>query len=164
MHTSFIGALKKVPGTEDFDNLYRGNSRFARLRRKNLGLYLDRMRELSPQIMLVGEAPGYKGCKLTGVPFTCESLLFQNREHSLLGKGHGYQRISGQGSLERETSAIVVWEELNKYPIIPLIWNIFPFHPHVQGEKRSNRTPRVAEIRLGQKFIKQLMKCFPLRG
>lgn len=43
----------------------------AGTRRENLKTYLGSFPEV-PEILIVGEAPGYRGCRFTGVPFTCE--------------------------------------------------------------------------------------------
>lgn len=39
-------------------------------RRGNLADYLRLMARREPTLLLVGEAPGYRGCRLTGIPFT----------------------------------------------------------------------------------------------
>ncbi|MEO1217222.1 MAG: uracil-DNA glycosylase [Bacteroidota bacterium] len=161
MIDAFFRALKKIPSGEDFENLYRGNSKASILRRHNLRVYLERMKTLKPRSLLLGEAPGYRGCKLSGVPFSCEALLFQPDNHPVFGEAYGYQCLS-KGELERERSAFMVWEELNKFGEVPLIWNIFPFHPHLKENPKSNRGPRVAEMKIGQAFIKRLIKMYPI--
>ena len=49
-----------------------------RCRRENLKLYLEKMKKLNPSFLLLGEAPGYKGCRLTGIPFSSEKILATN--------------------------------------------------------------------------------------
>src|SRR5690554_6491486 len=44
-------------------------------RHANLRLYLRQMMTRRPSFLLVGEAPGYRGCRVTGVPFTNKHLL-----------------------------------------------------------------------------------------
>lgn len=161
MIDAFFRALKKIPSGEDFENLYRGNSKASILRRHNLRVYLERMDTIQPRSLLLGEAPGYKGCKLSGVPFSCEALLFQEAAHPVFGGSYGYKCLSEE-DLEKERSAFMVWEELNKYPEVPLIWNIFPFHPHLKENPKSNRGPRVGEMRIGQAFIRRLIKMYPI--
>jgi hypothetical protein len=54
----------------------------------NLRLYLDAMIKMKgKRVLLVGEAPGYKGCKITGIPFT-SGKAFERFDHPLL-KEHG---------------------------------------------------------------------------
>lgn len=40
------------------------------LRRHNLEIYLQEMLDRRPKVLLVGEAPGFRGMRITGVPFT----------------------------------------------------------------------------------------------
>lgn len=161
MIDAFFRALKKIPSGPDFENLYRGNSKASILRRHNLSIYLERMEAIQPRCLILGEAPGYKGCKLSGVPFSCEALLFQEEAHAVFGERHGYKCLSTD-ELEKERSAFMVWEELNKYQEVPLIWNIFPFHPHQAKNPHSNRAPRVGEMRMGQAFIRRLIRMYPI--
>lgn len=162
MIESFIKALNKLPSSAEVDNLYRGNSKLSRVRRANLSIYLHRMQELTPKLLLVGEAPGYKGAKLTGVPFSCEELLMTSDSHGVFGRRFQYQCVHQQGEFEKERSAIMVWEELNRYQEIPLIWNIFPYHPHPLNQPFANRGPRVSELRAGQVYIQKLLQIFPI--
>ena len=61
------------------------------VRRRNLTRYLEQLSERRPATLLVGEAPGYRGMAITGVPFTntvpsransgmprCRSTVFVN--------------------------------------------------------------------------------------
>ena len=52
------------------ENLYAGNTRESIIRKHNLLTYLTKMKSVNPRILLLGEAPGHKGCRLTGIPFT----------------------------------------------------------------------------------------------
>ena len=47
----------------------------AQIRRSNLYNYLSSFLE-RPSILIVGEAPGWRGCRFSGVPFTSESQLY----------------------------------------------------------------------------------------
>src|SRR5574344_205729 len=105
------------------ENLYGGNNSNSLIRKHNLKLYLQKMKTLNPNILLLGEAPGYKGCRLTGVPFTSEKIL---KNHPFF-INQDFQFINQQP--ESEKSATIVWDTLQNFKNIPLIWNIFPFHP-----------------------------------
>ena len=49
-----------------------------------------------------------------------------------------------------EASSRVVWAALRDWRgPIPLSWPVYPLHPFVAGDPRSNRTPRPAEVRAG---------------
>ncbi|WKK67490.1 uracil-DNA glycosylase [Lutimonas zeaxanthinifaciens] len=137
-------------------NLYRGESKSAQLRRSNLAMYLHKMERLKPTVLLLGEAPGYKGCGITGVPFTSERIL---AEYSIF-QDQGFKIRSNILKPESEISATIVWDELERLDSIPLIWNIFPFHPHTSENKRANRTPNKAELETGKKFLLELLELF----
>ncbi|UCE92667.1 MAG: hypothetical protein JSV73_07475 [Flavobacteriaceae bacterium] len=153
----FIETLKKEKVSDETINLYRGESKPAQLRRQNLALYLNKMQRMKPSVLLLGEAPGYKGCGITGVPFTSERIL---TEHPFF-KDQGYHIMNRTGKPESEISATIVWNEL-KHHSIPLIWNIFPFHPHKLNNKRANRTPNKVELEAGKKFLLRLLEMFSI--
>lgn len=140
------------------ENPYFGNTHESNVRKHNLKLYLEKMKELNPEILLLGEAPGYKGCALTGIPFTSEYVLARNE----FFKGLGYQFID-KDRREKEASATIVWNELNKYENKPLMWNIFPFHPHKKGEIKSNRTPNKKELELGGELLLKIKEIVPAK-
>ncbi|UCG25887.1 MAG: hypothetical protein JSW55_07845, partial [Chloroflexota bacterium] len=63
------------------------------VRRANLRLYLSQIAAAGPALLLVGEAPGYRGCRLTGVPFTSEAILLDERIRPF-GFPAGYRKVS----------------------------------------------------------------------
>jgi len=140
-------------------NLYNGNSHESEIRRWNLKLYLKKMQQLNPSILLIGEAPGYKGCRLTGIPFTSEVILSDN----LFFKNQGYLSVNTPSNLEKENSALFFWETIMKYDNNPLIWNIFPFHPHEENKINCNRTPNKNELELGFIILKEFLKLFQIQ-
>lgn len=84
------------------------------------------MQNFSASILLVGEAPGHRGCKLTGIPFTSEKILIRDNCFGLLGENMGYKHINSIDQLHTEVSADIVWKELQKYKELPIMWNIYP--------------------------------------
>ena len=153
---TFIRKLSRQAVSLETTNLYAGKSKASQIRRHNLRLYLNKMVLVKPSILLLGEAPGYKGCGKTGVPFTSERILMENDFYS----NQEFQCIQNESKPESEISATIVWEELNHYSNKPLIWNIFPFHPHREGFKRANRTPNKEELAIGGKFVDQFLSLF----
>jgi uracil-DNA glycosylase len=107
--------------------------RCSPLRRERLRAYLE-ARRLAP-FLLVGEAAGYRGARVSGVPFTSE------------------RQLSGCGPAEA-TATIVhrVLAELGAEDDV-LLWNVVPTHP---GTARTNRTPTRAEIEAGLPFVERL--------
>ena len=96
----FIEELAATEVTPIVYNQYSYEHKENAIRRNNLYIYLQQMRRVNPKIMLLGEAPGYRGCRLTGVPFTSEHLLLNNMEGlSLFGKQNGYRLAMGKKKL-----------------------------------------------------------------
>lgn len=110
------------------------------LRRANLRAYLASF-DGSPPVVLVGEAPSWRGCRFSGIAFTAEAQL---RDHGFPVDG---DRTSGFRDLPlSEASATLVWGALQ--PRFPgfLLWNALPFHPHPEGRVLANRTPGTREV------------------
>jgi uracil-DNA glycosylase len=101
--------------------------------------YLER--KAAAPILLVGEAAGYRGARVSGIPFTSE--------RQLTGAGPAeatatiVHRVLGELGLETEV----------------LLWNIVPTHPHRAGEPSSNRRPTRREVRAGLPFVHELAQA-----
>ena len=134
------------------------------IRRNNLYIYLKQMKRIKPEILLVGEAPGYRGCRITGVPFTSEHLLMNNMEGlNLFGKQSGYRLAMEKEKLMKEATATMIWETLIRQDIMVLSWNAFPFHPHKKDNELSNRTPLKKELLLGEKPLLRILDLFHIK-
>jgi uracil-DNA glycosylase len=109
-------------------NQYRSQRLRERLRE-----YLEARREAP--IVLVGEAAGYRGARVSGIAFTSE------------------RQLTGSGPAEA-TATIVhrVLAELELEEHV-LLWNVVPTHP---GTATTNRAPTRAEIRSGSAFLDEL--------
>lgn len=142
-------------------NPYAGTDESSAMRRDNLSLYLNRMAERRPRLMLLGEAPGYRGCRVTGVPFTSESILLaETRPFNLFGETAGFR--GGGSHWRREASATAVWNALAGLNVLPLLWNAFPYHPHQPGQPDTNRPPAAAELALGREVVVLLLDLFAI--
>ncbi len=155
---SFITDLTnaKIDSLGFSENLYSGNSKESQIRKHNLELYLEQMKLSKSKLMLLGEAPGYKGCRLTGVPFTSENILanhsyFQDNDYKFINE-----------NLEKEQSATIVWNVLQEFENKPLIWNIFPFHPYDGKNYNTNRTPNENELEFGKEYLLKLLEIFKI--
>ncbi|MGZ4380022.1 MAG: uracil-DNA glycosylase [Gaiellaceae bacterium] len=113
-------------------NQYAG----SHLRCARLAAYLDVRRDAS--LLLVGEAAGYRGARVSGIPFTSE------------------RQLTGAGPAEA-TATIVhrVLAELGVEEDV-LLWNLVPTHPHRPGNPASNRPPTRDEIRAAAPFLDAL--------
>jgi len=131
------------------------------IRRNNLALALSLALERGPDLLLVGEAPGYNGARRTGVPFTSEQILLSGIEplHQF-GVERGFALATTDGRISREPTATIVYRELAALKLFAVGWNAFPLHPHQPGQPQSNRTPRQHERALGLPFLQRVCSLF----
>ncbi|MFW5691667.1 MAG: uracil-DNA glycosylase [Chloroflexota bacterium] len=161
----FVTTLAADPPPPDAYNPYLdvptqpGNA----ARRANLTRYLIAMQARKPAAMLVMEAPGYRGCRLTGVPVTSRKLLREGVPSlDLFGAAQGYDDPDDPGfeRIQGEQSATIVWGVLAELGVVPVIWNTYPFHPHKPGQPLTNRPPRRDEIAHGQRYLRAMLALF----
>lgn len=155
---SKINTFVKMLASVSEDNRFIVNPYLDSVCRYNLIHYLQHLSDVGVDVMLVGEAPGYRGCAITGIPFTDEVQLKLPENFYALGS---WMRPESMGNTA-ERSASIVWEKLREHHIVPLIWNAFPFHPYSAGNMQSNRVPTRPEIQEGIKYIKLLMEIFSI--
>jgi uracil-DNA glycosylase len=108
----------------------------SELRCNRLAAYLHR--RAGARYLLVGEAAGYRGARLSGLPFTSG------------------RQVSGTG--QAEATATIVQRTLEELGLTGdvLLWNIVPTHPHRPGEPRSNRRPTSDEVGVSMPFLDAL--------
>lgn len=157
----FVESLANMDVTPHVYNQYDYSNKENEIRRNNLLIYLKKIYKLNPKILLVAEAPGHRGSRLTGVPFTSEYILMNNVEGTnFYGKEAGFKLACKKETLLKEATATIILETLIKYDILALAWNSFPFHPHKPGISQSNRTPLKKEIALGQEPLLKIIDIF----
>ena len=85
--------------------------------------------------MLVGEAAGYRGARVSGIPFTSE------------------RQLTGCGPAE--ASATIVHRVLAELGIEDevLLWNVVPTHPHEPDRPYTNRRPTRDEVEASARFL-----------
>jgi hypothetical protein len=113
-------------------NFYRDGAR-ADLRRVRLRDYLEG--HAGTALLLVGEAAGYRGARVSGIPFTSERQL--------------------TGSGPAEATATVVRRTLAELELEALCWNVVPTHP---GTSTTNRRPTAAEVAASLPFLEELAR------
>jgi len=118
-------------------NFYREGANAA-LRRDRLVRYLNERR--AARLVLVGEAPGYRGARVSGLPFTSERQL--------------------TGAPPGEATATIVHRVLAELGLVEevLLWNVVPTHPHLPGRPNTNRRPTAGEIEAGAPFVRELAR------
>jgi uracil-DNA glycosylase len=113
-------------------NFYRDGGG-AVARRERLRAYLEAGQDAP--LLLVGEAPGYRGARISGIPFTSE------------------RQLTGRGPAEASATIVHrVLEELELEESV-LLWNVVPTHP---GSATSNRRPTRAEVAQARPFLDEL--------
>jgi uracil-DNA glycosylase len=162
---SFVAQLATAAPLPHVTNHYaytdeEGITREAnKARRENLRLYLRQMVVERPSFLLVGEAPGYRGCRVTGVPFTNKRLLL-DQGRNLIKQG-GFRVAAEDNDLSRhEATAAIMWQTLQNLGFFPLLWNAFPFHPYQPGAPLSNRRPTRHELEVGATYLLALIDIF----
>jgi uracil-DNA glycosylase len=114
--------------------------------------------ECQPKLLLIGEASGYQGCRFSGIPFTSERLLLQQYiPRVACGK-----RITKRVRPWSEPSATTVWKVMHELDLADqvVLWNAFPWHPHVAGEPHTNRRPTADEVEQGKPILDAVLRRF----
>lgn len=140
----------------EHDALTDADPAAAAARRARLRAHLD----CDPLLLLLGEAAGYQGCHVSGIPFTSERLLLAG---AIPRVAVPQARLSTRATPWSEPSATIVWGVLHELGLAErtILWNAFPWHPHRPGELQSNRTPTAAEVALGRPVLSALLAAFP---
>jgi len=90
--------------------------------------------------VLVGEAAGYRGARVSGIPFTSE------------------RQLSGAGPAEASATIVHrVLEDLGFAEEV-LLWNVVPTHPHEPGRPYTNRRPTRSEVESSSRFLAHLAR------
>jgi hypothetical protein len=112
-----------------------------------------------PTFILAGEAPGYQGCRYSGIAFTSERLLMEGS----IPRVPAQPRLSDRRPPFSEPSATIVWRTLYRLGLENrvVLWNALQMHPYRPGDLWSNRTPTDAEIAMGEPAMRLLVEAFP---
>jgi uracil-DNA glycosylase len=144
----FFELLRALPEPVDAEALY-GDDPEGRRRERNLRRYFAMPHA---PVLLLGEAPGWRGMTVTGVPFV-------SAREAEAGVVPGLE-LPEHPQAPWEASSRVVWATLREWRgPVPLSWPVYPLHPFVAGTPHSNRTPRPAEVRAGASVALELIRA-----
>ncbi len=110
--------------------------------------------------VLIGEAAGYQGCKVSGIAFTSERLMLAGEIPRIEALA---DRLTSRPRPWSEPSATTVWKTLHALGIAgqTVLWNAYPWHPHKPGVPHSNRTPTRLERVAGVPVLERYLQLFP---
>jgi uracil-DNA glycosylase len=172
---AFVRLLRTLPRMPDTVNPWREwtpgldvGAHAPRVRAQNLQRYLER-RVGRARLLLVAEAPGFRGARWTGVPMTSERILLGGKpavppEAVFDGPKVRTSRPELYPGGAAEITASIVWPYLLGMGLHPddfVLWNALPAHPHVPGKPLSNRPPRPQELRETAHVLPAFLNLFP---
>ncbi len=130
MRSDLVQRLAEAEIGETF-NQYAGSE----FRRERLRDYLSA--RSAARFVLVGEAAGYRGARVSGIPFTSE------------------RQLTGAGPAE--ATATIVQRVLAELGVADdvLLWNVVPTHPGTVG---SNRRPTRDEVAAAAPFLAEVTR------
>jgi len=155
MTKSFITRLSSETVDETVaTNMYYGKNETNKTRLANFEKYLNYFVVNKPKLILVGEAPGYKGCCVSGIPFTSTAVIKKSPFFRNIA-------VSDVEYEQNEATATIIWEYLDKRGVYLLFWNAYPFHPHKENNPKSNLKPKKSQLELGRTYLNELRELFP---
>lgn len=151
LRRAYTGTLFSAPSTVRLFNPYRDREAALDVpdaparRRANLLAALEAMPRGPVDVLVVAEAPGPRGCRFSGLPFTSEGQLLDPAFP--VGGRPSSVRFEQTGKPYREPSGTVFWRVMAPYAGRFWVWNTVPLHPHRAGVPLSVRAPTAAEAR-----------------
>lgn len=113
------------------------------VRRRNLRTLLTAAQQLGIDTIWMGRDLGYRGGRRTGLALTDERNL---PAMSRIYPGSESSKTT-IGPEVAERTAAEIWAVLALLDKPPLLWNVFPFHPHDKDEPFTNRKFTNRELR-----------------
>jgi hypothetical protein len=161
---TFVSALAQIELDGVF-NPYRDRceihdlSDAPALRRRNLRSYLCAIEAMATDTIWMGRDLGYRGGRRTGLALTDERNL------SLLAASYpgSAPTKATKGPVVAERTAAEIWAVLELLERRPLLWNVFPFHPHEPDKPLTNRRFTSIELRQVNDLNRALISWLGIR-
>lgn len=172
---TFIEQLQALPDLQgvfnpwrDFDATCDIGPEAPEIRASNLELYLA-ARLGQARLLLVAEAPGFRGAKFSGIAMTSERILLGKQPavpHEAVFDGEKCRTSSpsiyADGFIE--PTASITWSLLLRLGLAPeefVLWNAFPCHPHKSNQPLTNRAPTPRELVAAEHILPSMLELFP---
>jgi len=174
----FIRLLKKSPFGSVFNPWWQVDKQndidcnAPAIRRKHLHVYLHQ-RVDKVQLVVIGEALGYRGGHFSGIPMTSERILLGKKENAGIKPEHVFSSFNARRTSKREQcpdgfsepTATIVWSSLLRLGLKPeefVLWNAFPWHSfNPRRGLLSNRMPTKKERSAGLSVLEDFLDLFP---
>lgn len=162
--TTFVKALSKIRLPEVFNPYADTCAVYDRadapaIRRRNLRTLLAAAQELQIDTIWMGRDLGYRGGRRTGLALTDERHL---PAMSQIYPGSESVRTTN-GPEVAERTAAEIWAVLALLDKPPLLWNVFPFHPHEKDDPFTNRKFTSRELREVDELNATLVKWLGIK-
>lgn len=131
----------------------------AAVRRRGLQTLLGAAQALGIDTIWMGRDLGYRGGRRTGLALTDEMHLTQ---FPAVYPGTKADKAT-LGPAVAERTAAEIWAVLAQLDLPPLLWNVFPFHPHEPGNPFTNRKFTAAELKVADSLNRELLSWLGIR-
>ncbi|QNP50001.1 uracil-DNA glycosylase [Diaphorobacter aerolatus] len=162
--TTFVRALAVVhlpnvfnPYADTCDVYDQDNA--PAVRRRNLRTLLTAAERLGIDTIWMGRDLGYRGGRRTGLALTDERHL-PAMSHIYPGTQSSRTTV---GPEVAERTAAEIWAVLSLLDKPPLLWNVFPLHPHEAGDPFTNRKFTSKELREVDELNASLIRWLGIR-
>lgn len=125
-----------------------------RVRRSNLATYLGAIESIGVDTIWMGRDLGYRGGRRTGLALTDEQNLL------VLAQAYpgSKPKKATRGPVVAERTAAEIWAVLCRLKRPPLLWNVFPFHPHEPNDPMTNRRFTARELATVTELNRELIQ------
>lgn len=131
----------------------------AAVRRRGLRGYLEAALNLGIDTIWMGRDLGYRGGRRTGLALTDEQHL---AVFCTVYPGTDASKAT-VGPIVAERTAAEIWSVLARVDLPPLLWNVFPFHPHEPGDAFTNRRFTRGELAAVDELNRELIGWLGIR-
>lgn len=101
----------------------------------------------------LGRDLGYRGGRRTGLALTDDVHIALHME-----RWNCTFKRPTTGTAMAERTAAIIWSVLEKIDAKVFLWNVFPLHPHEEGDPFSNRQHNAHERKAGEETLETIVR------